>query len=124
MMIEPCYIRQGPPAVLGRCGLLTPNADRIDMPWRQGEEGCEAKIACPIRHAVVHVPAPFTTMATQVTLHDVPRLGTTIRSAVNIEALQMLITPSTHALQDRLDVPQCGVAADEEAAPDEGADAS
>jgi hypothetical protein len=105
--------------------MFTPNAYRIDTPWCQGEEGFEANIACPIRHEVVYVPEPFTTMETQVTQHDVTRLGTTaaILSAVNVKAVQMLITPSQHDLQDRVEVRQCGVAADEQAAPDEGADA-
>ena len=36
----------------------------------------------------------------------------------------MLITPGKDDLQDRVEVRQCGVAADEQAAPDERADAS
>ena len=126
MMIEPFHICPGPPAVLGRCGMFTPKTDRIDTPWRQGEEAFEANIAFPIRHEVVHVPEPFTTMETQVTQHDVTRGSTTaaVLSAVDVEAMQMLITPSQHDLQDGMEVCQCSVAADEQAAPDEGTDAS
>ena len=65
-------------------------------------------------------------METPVTQHDVTRVGTTaaVPSAAGVEAVQTLITPSTHGVQDCMEVRQCGVAADEQAAPDERADAS
>jgi hypothetical protein len=50
----------------------------------------------------------FETMETQVAQHHVMSLGTTaaILSAVDVGAVQMLITPSTHDLQDRVEVRQ------------------
>ena len=47
-----------------------------------------------------------------------------IPSAVNVEAVQMLITPSTRDLHDRVEVRQGGVAADKQAAPTHRTDAS
>jgi hypothetical protein len=89
VMIEPFHIGPGPPAVLGRCGMFPPKTDWIDTPWPQGEEGFEANIAFPIRHEVVHVPEPFTTMETQVTQQNTARLCPTaaILSAMDMKAV-------------------------------------
>ena len=69
---------------------------------------------------------PFATMGTQVTQQHVAGLGTAaaILSAVDVEAVQVLITPGKYDLQDRVEVRQGCVAADEQAAPDQRTDAS
>jgi hypothetical protein len=65
-------------------------------------------------------------METQVTQQHVAGLGTAaaILSGVDVEAVQMLITPGKDDLQDRVEVRQGRIAADEQAAPDQRTDAS
>jgi hypothetical protein len=62
----------------------------------QWQKRFETDLALPIGHEVVDVPEPFATMEPQVTQHDVPRGSTAaaILSAVDVEAMQMLIPPS------------------------------
>jgi hypothetical protein len=126
VLIKPFHVGPGPLAVLGRRRMFATDTEGIHPLGCQGQESFETDIALPVGHEVVDVPEPFTTMETQVTQQYVTSLGiaAAILSAVDVEAVQMLITPSQHDVQDRVEVRQCGVAADEQAAPDEGADAA
>jgi hypothetical protein len=126
MMIEPFHIRQSPPAVFWWCGMFAPKTDRIDTPWHQGETGFEADIAFPVGDEVVHILEPLATVELQVAQQDVAGLyaAAAVLLTVDMKTVQMLITPGEHDLQDGVEMRQCGVAMDEQAAPDEGADAS
>jgi hypothetical protein len=66
MPIEPLHIRPSSPALLGRRGTFTPNAEWIDTPWRQGPDGFEADVAGPVGAKVIHVPEPLATVELQV----------------------------------------------------------
>jgi hypothetical protein len=65
-------------------------------------------------------------METQVTQQNTARLCPTaaILSAMDVEAVQMLVAPVKHHLEDDVEMCQGGIAAHEETAPDEGTDPS
>ena len=77
-------------------------------------------------HEVVHIPEPLATVEMQVAQQNVAGLyaAAAVLLTVDMKTVQMLITPGEHDLQDGVEMRQCGVATDEQAAPDEGADAS
>jgi hypothetical protein len=106
--------------------MFAPKTDRIDTLWHQGETGFEADIAFPVGDEVVHIPEPLTTVELHVAQQDVAGLyaAAAVLLTVDMKTVQMLITPGKHDLQDGVEMRQCGVAVDEQAAPDEGADAS
>jgi hypothetical protein len=55
MLIEPFHVSPGPPALLGRCRMFASDADGIHAPWRQGQDGFETEVACPVGNEVVHI---------------------------------------------------------------------
>jgi hypothetical protein len=75
---------------------------------------------------VVHVLKPLAMVELQVAQQDAA--GQCPKAAVvppmNVKAVEMLITPGEHDLQDGVEMRQCNATVDEQAAPDEGADAS
>jgi len=101
-------------------------ADRIDTPWHWEQDGFKADVAGPVSAKVVHIPESLTAMEAQVAQEDTTRLRPTaaILSAMDLEAVQMLVAPVKHHLEDVVKMCQSGIAAHEETAPDEGADPS
>ena len=126
MLIEPLQVAPGAPAVLGWCGLFPPSTDRIDTPWGQGQDRFETDIAFPVRAKVIHIPEALAAMEAEVPQPDTARRCPTaaVFSAMDMETVQMLVTPGKQDLQERMQVREGHIAADEHPAPDERADAS
>ena len=126
MLIEPLHAGPGPPVVLGWCGTFAPNAERIDTPWRQGPDGFEADVACPVGAKIIHVPEPLATVELQVAQQDAAGLYTTaaVLLAMDVETVQMLITPGEQDLQDGMEMRQRGLASHKDTTPDEWGDAA
>jgi transposase len=75
---------------------------------------------------VIHVPEPLATVELQVAQQDAAGLYTTaaVLLAVDVETVQMLITPGEQDLQDGVERRQRGLAAHKDTTPDEWADAA
>jgi hypothetical protein len=75
---------------------------------------------------VIHVPEPLATVELQVAHQDAAGLYTTaaVLSAMDMEAVQMLITPGKQDLQDGVEMRQRSLATHKDTTPDEWADAA
>ena len=126
MRLKPLHVGPDPPAVLGWCGMFARQADRIDTPWCWEQDRFKADVADPVSAQVVHLPESLAAMEAQVAQEDTIRLCPTaaILSAMDMEAVQMLVAPVKYHLEDVVKMCQSGIAAHEETAPDEGADPS
>jgi hypothetical protein len=126
MLIEPLQIAPGPPAVLGRCGPFPSNAHRIDASRCQREKRFETDIALPEGANVIDIPEALAAMEAQVVQPDIVGRGATaaILLAMNVKAVQMLVTPGKQDLQDGMEVRQGGSAMYQQAPLDEGTDAA
>jgi hypothetical protein len=90
----------------------------------QGPDGFEADVACPVGAKVIHVPEPLATVELQVAQQDAACLYTTAAVLLDVETVQMLITPGEQDLQDGVEMRQRGLAAHKDTTPDEWADAA
>ncbi len=126
MLIEPLQVAPGAPAILGRGCPFPPNAHRIDAARCQGEDGFETDITFPVGTKVIHIPEALAAMEAQVMQPDsVGRNATAaVLPAMNIETVQVLVTPGKQDLEDRVQVCQGGRAVHQHTAPDERADAT
>jgi hypothetical protein len=126
MVIEPLQVSPGPPAVLGRRRMFAPNTDRIPTPEGLGEGRFETDVTCPIRTKIVDVPKPLTAMEPQGAEPHLVGIGTAAArlSAMNVETVEMLITPGKHHLEDRVELCKGGLTMDQEATPDQWTDAA
>jgi hypothetical protein len=101
-------------------------ADRIDTPWHWEQDSFKADVAGPVSAKVVHIPESLAAMEAQIAQQNTASLCPTaaILSAMDMEAVQMLVAPVKHNLEDVVKMCQGGIGAHEETAPDEGADPS
>jgi hypothetical protein len=126
MLIEPLQVASGATAVLGRCGPFPSSAHGIDASWDQGEERFKTDIAFPIRTKVVDIPEVLAAMEAQVVQPDIVGRGTTaaILLAMNVKAVQMLVTPGQQDLQDGMEMRQGDTAGHQHPPPDEWTNAA
>jgi hypothetical protein len=124
MLIEPCHIRPGTPALLGRCCPFGDGTHGIKTLEITQHDRFEADVTLPIGTIIVDIPEALTATKTKRTQPDVVSIRTVaaIVLAMNVERVQMLTTPVKHDLKDGMELRQGGVAAAEESAPDERAD--
>jgi hypothetical protein len=106
MLLKPFHVGPGPPAILRWPHPFPANTDRIETPWRQGPESFEADVAGPLGAKVIHIPESLTAVETQVVQQDLVGGGPTVPifPAINMEAVQMLITPGKHDLEDGVEL--------------------
>src|SRR5262245_33692877 len=106
MLIEPLQVAPDAPAVLWWRRTFAPNAHGIDASWGQGEERFEPDIAFPVGTKVIHVSEPLAAMQAQVPQQDAMcRCPTaTVFSPMDIETMQMLVTPGKQDLQDDMEM--------------------
>jgi hypothetical protein len=106
--------------------MFTSQADRIDTPRHWEQDRFKPDVAGPVSAKVVHIPESLAAMEAQIAQQDTACLCPTaaILSAMDLEAVQMLVAPEKHNLEDVVKMCQGGIAAREETAPDEGADPS
>jgi len=91
-----------------------------------GQQRFKTDVTFPIRTKVVDVPKPLPAMEPQITEPHMVGIGTaaTILSAMDVETVQMLVTPGKQDLQNGMELRQGGMAMDQHATPDERADAA
>jgi hypothetical protein len=126
MLIEPRHIGPRARALLGWCRTLTPDTDGIDTRGITQQDRFEADVAGPANEVVVDVPEALAAPSAhipQLYMAGV-RTVTAVVLAVDVEVVQMLATPREGDVQDVVEMLKRRVARDEEAAPDERADAS
>ena len=124
MLIKPCHIRPGAPALFGRCRPFGADAHRIKTLGITRYDGFEADVALPMGSVIIHIPGVLPLTKTKHVQRDVSRISTVaaIVLAVEVERVQMLAAPVKDDLKDDVELRQGGVAADEESAPDEWTD--
>src|SRR5712691_8135783 len=124
MLIEPCHIRPGTPALLGRCCPFGDGTHGIKTLEITQHDRFEADVTLPMGAIIIDIPEALTATETKHTQPDVSgfRPVAAIVLAMHVERVQMLATPVQDDLEDGVELRQGGVAADEESAPDERAD--
>ena len=72
----------------------------------QGEECFKTNIAFPVGPKVIHIPEPLPAMEAQIAQPDIAGLGATaaVLLAMNVEAVQMLVTPGKQDLQEGMEM--------------------
>ncbi len=88
------------------------------------QSGFEADVTLPMGAVIIDIPEALTATETKRAELDMSgiRPVAAIVFAMDVERVEMLATPVKHDLEDRMQVCQGGVAADEESAPDERTD--
>jgi hypothetical protein len=126
MLIEPLQVAPGPSAVLGRRRPFPPNAHGIDASRCQGKKRFETDIALPGGTKVIDIPEALAAMEVQAVQSDIVGLRATaaILLAMNVKAVQMLVTPGKQDLQDGMEMRQGGIAGHQHPTPDEWTDAA
>jgi hypothetical protein len=126
MLIEPLHTAPGAPAVLRRRHPFAANTHRINPSQCQGQERFKTNIASPVSAKVIHIPKSLTVMEPQVTEPYVVGVCTAaaILLPVDVEAVQMLIAPGQHDLEDGVKLRQGRLAAHKQAVPNEPTDAA
>ena len=94
--------------------------------WGPGEKRFETDIAFPVGAKVIHVSKPLAAMKAKVPQQDAMRRcpTATVLSPMDVETMQMLVTPGKQDLQDCREVRQGGMAVHQHATPDEWANAA
>jgi hypothetical protein len=124
MLIKPLEIRPSAPTFLGRRRPFGANTHRIHTPGIPRQHGFEANITLPIRAVIIDIPEVLPATETKGAQLDVSGIRPVAPKilAVHVKRVEMLAAPGKHDLEDRVQVRKGGVAADEEATPDERTD--
>ena len=126
MLIEPLQGAPGSPAILGRRRMFTPDTHWIDTSRCRRADRFETAIAFPIGAKVIHIPEALAAMEAQAAEPDLARWRPTaaIFLAMDMEAVEMRITPGKQNLQDGMQVCQGHLAAHKHPTPDEWTNAA
>src|SRR2546429_849597 len=126
MLINPLQIVPDSSAVLGWRRSFAAATHRIDTSWGQRQEGFETNVTFPVGAKVVHISKPLAPMEAEVPQHDPPRRCpiAAVLLAMNMEAVQVLVTPGKQDLQDGMQVCQGGRTVEQHPTPDERTDAA
>jgi len=124
MLVKPLHIGPSAPAFLGRRRPFGANTHRIHTPGITRQQGFEANITLPIRAVIIDIPEALPATETQRAQLDMAgiRPVAAIVLPMDVKRVEMLAAPGKHDLEDRVQVREGGVAADEESTPDERTD--
>jgi hypothetical protein len=131
VVIDHLQIRQYSATVLGRRGAFATHADRIDTTGSEWHDRFESKVTDPVIEEVVHVAEALPPMEAQRCQWDMARIHIHVtaiqpwsarRLAMDVKCVKRGIAPGKDDLQRRMEGGQRHVVADEQPAPDQGAD--
>ncbi len=124
MLIKPCHIRPGAPALFGRCRPFGADAHRIKTREITRQHGFEANVTLPMGAVIIDILEALTATETQRVQPDVAGIRTVaaIVLAMHVEGVQVFITPVESDLQHRVEVRKGRVTTHEQPARDQRTD--
>jgi hypothetical protein len=129
--VDPLQIGPHPATLLRRTGTFPARTERVATSWVHPQHRFEPEVTDPVIDEVVDVAEMLPPMEAQRCKRHVARIHidarttqpwTSIRFTMDVKRVEMGVAPREDDLQRRMEDGQRHVAADEEPAPDQGAD--